>query len=338
MMTPTIGMMISGQDDLARSVFTDEKYRALAEALGADGLRVESIVYNNARAEALRAPLQHLDALLVWVNPLENGEDRRVLDALLLEVSRAGVMVSTHPDTIQRIGTKRVLYETREMDWGSDVELYPDFSDFVTRFADSFAGSHSRVLKRFRGDGGNGIYKVSQVPGEDGLSVLHAHRGAEVEHLSAEAFYARFENLFAQGQPLINQAWNANITNGMVRCYLCGDRVAGFGYQEIIALYPSGAVPVMPSRRHYYSAQCGLFSDLKRLMEERWVGQLMQRCGVEADALPVLWDADFFIDDPYSRYPDKYTLCEINVSCVSPFPDSAIPEIGREVRRRVSGI
>lgn len=331
----TVGLMIYGSDQQARSVFTDEKYKDLAEYLSNNQMRVESIVYSNQKATQLRDHLQQLDGLLVWVNPIENGEDRSVLDALLVEVGKTGVIVSTHPHTIQRIGTKRVLYETKEMDWGSDVEWYSSFEDFVGRFMGSLERSGIRVLKRLRGDSGNGIYRVVRRQGSSEVSVLHAARGSVEEHLSLETFYRRFQSFFTQNQPLINQAWNANITNGMVRCYMCSNKVAGFGYQEIIALYPSSDKPIPPSRRYYYSENCGLFGDLKRLMEERWVSQVMQRYQLDVNTLPVLWDVDFFINDPYWQSNDKYTLCEINVSCVSPFPESAIPHIHQELKRRI---
>jgi len=334
----TVGLMIYGLDEQARDVFIDEKYKGLAEYLSNHGIRVESIVYNNQKATQLREPLKQLDALLVWVNPVENGEDRSVLDALLVEVSKAGVAVSTHPHTIQKIGTKRVLHETKAMDWGSDVELYSSFEDFVGRFMGSLDRSGIRVLKRFRGDSGNGIYKVSRGPGSDTVSVLHAVRGSVEEHLTAPVFYERFRGFFANDQPLINQEWNANITNGMIRCYMCSDKVAGFGYQEIVAFYPSAEKPIPPSRRYYYSENCGLFTDLRYLMEGRWVNQIMQQYQLSADMLPVLWDADFFINDPYIQSSDKYTLCEINVSCVSPFPESAIAYIDREVKRRIKNL
>jgi hypothetical protein len=47
-----------------------------------------------------------------------------MLDAMLREVATAGVFVSTHPDIILKLGTNEVLYQTRELGWGSDTHLY----------------------------------------------------------------------------------------------------------------------------------------------------------------------------------------------------------------------
>jgi hypothetical protein len=56
-----------------------------------------------------------LDAVLVWVDPIVRGQDRRVLDALLRDVAASGVVVSAHPDVIDAMGTKEILYRTKDL-------------------------------------------------------------------------------------------------------------------------------------------------------------------------------------------------------------------------------
>jgi hypothetical protein len=46
---------------------------------------------------------------------------------------------------------------------------------------------------------------------------------------------------------------------------------------------------------------------------------------IETEQLPVLWDADFLLGPKTESGEDTYVLCEINVSSVAPFPDSALP-------------
>jgi hypothetical protein len=122
----------------------------------------------------------------------------------------------------------------------------------------------------------------------------------------------------------------------MVRCYLTADRVVGFGYQEINVLYPTDDGVVAPGRRYYYTERCALFADLRDLMEREWVAALAGRFGLARGDLPVIWDADFFIDEVYTPAPRRYTLCEKNASCVSPFPKSAVPHIVEETIRRAA--
>ena len=53
--------------------------------------------------------------------------------------------------------------------------------------------------------------------------------------------------------------------------------------------------------------------------------------------MPVIWDTDFFINKINTgNTNEKYTLCEINVSCVSPFPESSVPYIVEEVRNKIA--
>jgi hypothetical protein len=317
-----------------KDVFSEEKYRALAESFVQHGVSIETVPYNDTLVDPYRDSLTKLDALLVWVNPVEQGHDRKILDRLLGELQSAGVFVSSIPETIMKIGTKDVLFKTRDLEWGSDVELYGTFDDFRNRFPASIVNGQTRVLKQFRGNGGDGVFKVRA--SEHDILVLHAKRGAVEERMDTDKFFDYFKRYFNDSGPMLNQPWNDHITNGMVRCYMSGRRVAGFGYQEINALYPQDG-PVAPGRRFYFTEKCALFADLRTLMEEQWIDQLLEVSDLAAEKLPVIWDADFFINSMVPNSPGRYTLCEINVSSVSPFPESAIGFIVNTVRNALAG-
>jgi hypothetical protein len=107
--------------------------------------------------------------------------------------------------------------------------------------------------------------------------------------LTIDDFFREFESYFTTNDMLVDQAWNHNIVNGMVRCYLTGTKVSGFGYQEVNALYPKKS----PGPRYYFSEDCGLFRDLKHIMENNWVPQLQEITGIKNEMLPVIWDQDF---------------------------------------------
>ena len=51
---------------------------------------------------------------------------------------------------------------------------------------------------------------------------------------------------------------------------------------------------------------------------------LRERVGLARERLPLLWDCDFMLGERAAGEPERYVLCEINVSSVSPFPPSAI--------------
>ena len=56
---------------------------------------------------------------------------------------------------------------------------------------------------------------------------------------------------------------------------------------------------------------------------------------MRVDDLPLLWDVDFFLGDPPRS---EYLLCEINASCVSPFPESAITPLIAELEQRLTKV
>jgi hypothetical protein len=334
----SIALMIYGEPGSARNVFTEEKYKKLAAYLVEQGLSVESVLYHHSVSGKLEKELTKYEAILVWVNPVEQGHDRTVLDAMLMNLSAQGIFVSAHPDTILKIGTKEILYRTKDEEFGGDVKLYPSFENFKLKFLLSGKATGIRILKQYRGNGGNGVFKIDASHFESNrISVTHAASGDKDDRMSVEAFFSSFENYFNKHGMLIDQEWNSNIVNGMVRCYMCGAKVAGFGYQEVNALYPvCNGVYKKPGQRFYYSENCGLFSDLKEIMETRWVPRLQEITGIETAMLPVIWDADFFINKTNADIiAEKYSLCEINASSVSPFPESAVPYIAEEIRKRI---
>jgi hypothetical protein len=59
-------------------------------------------------------------------------------------------------------------------------------------------------------------------------------------------------------------------------------------------------------------------------MEQDWTPGLQRLLALETHDLPALWDADFLYRAPDDVAVSRFVLCEINVSSVSPFPESAV--------------
>jgi len=328
-----IAILVYAAEGIQRDALTEEKYSGLTDVFRQEGLLIESVSYNVEQASDLASSLLHFDAVLVWINPIEQGNDRKVLDQMLLSIANKGRFVSTHPEVILKMGTKDILYKTKDMAWGGDVRMYSSYEEFTLQFRECLLSSKIRVLKQYRGNGGNGVFKIEWKNGD--VMVTHAAEGNRSRLISFEDFLTEFNSFFSGNGMLIDQPWNPNITNGMVRCYVSGKQVAGFGYQEINALYPSSSGYIAPGKRYYYTENCGLFSDLRDIMQNEWIPELQSRLSIPGKMMPVIWDADFFInaiDLPASK---KYSLCEINVSCVSPFPPSAVKYMAAEMKKRL---
>ncbi len=78
-----------------------------------------------------------------------------------------------------------------------------------------------------------------------------------------------------------------------------------------------------------HPASAPAFQALKTKMESEWTPQMMQVLDIDAEALPIIWDADFLYGPRTASGEDTYVLCEINVSSVFPFPEQAPSEIAR---------
>src|SRR5829696_9672279 len=167
-----------------RSSPEESRFLPLFRALADLGAQAERAVYDEAFADEVRRQLMCVDAVLVWVNPLQDGRDRSVLDAILREVAAAGVFVSGHPDVIAKLGTKEVLYTTRAIGWGCDTHLYRSATQMRNELPARIKGG-ARVLKQFRGNGGTGVWKVDlDEKSETALRVRHAERGAAEESMT----------------------------------------------------------------------------------------------------------------------------------------------------------
>lgn len=328
----------------------DTRYAGIAAALRAAGLEVEGAPYADEAVDDIRAQLCRVDGVLVWVNPVDGDRTRTVLDAMLADVAAGGVFVSAQPDVIRKMGTKEVLYRTRAMAWGGDTRLYPTMEALRSELPRCLAEGKPRVLKQIRGNGGDGVWKVEAAapipPSTVALApdtrvrVRHARRGSPEKKMTLDAFLQRWDGYFAADGQLIDQAYQPRLTDGMVRCYLTGDRVAGFGEQLINALYPSapGADPqtlTMPGPRLYFPPTRPDFQPLKDRLEREWVGELCALLDIDRAELPVIWDADFLYGEKDAAGADSYVLCEINVSSVYPFPDEALTPLASVTRARL---
>jgi hypothetical protein len=242
------------------------------------------------------------------------------------------------------MGTKQVIHTTRELGWGSDTRIYTDFSQFRDEFPRNLAAGGPRVLKQYRGNGGNGVWKVessglsSSTPGnESPVKVLHALRGSVQQEMTLAELTALCEAYFAGDGRIIDQAFQPRLADGMIRCYLAEGRVVGFGHQFVTALLqpPGSLEPPAAPPRFYFGPGKPEFQALKQKLESGWVAEMQRLCGVDEDSLPAIWDADFLYGPKTASGEDSYVLCEVNVSSVFPVPEEAFDEIAASAVRRV---
>ena len=256
------------------------------------------MLYCDEDRQIVRARLLACDGALVWVDPIDAGGTREVLDGLLRDVAARGVWVSAHPDVIEAMGTKEVLYRTRALSWGTDTELYRSSDELRARFPIQLDAGLPRVLKQRRGNGGLGVWKVTPVAAGQAAAtrmvrVQHAApRDDSTELLSLDSFMRRCEQYFVGDGTLVDQPFIAGVVNGMVRAYLVAKTVVGYARQQ-----PDPSVRAssdatdrilgMPSGKTMHGADEPSFSSLRRQLEtdgsppcaERWASRSLScRC------------------------------------------------------------
>ena len=308
------------------------RLHAVFAALERQGMAAEPMLYSEAAIEELCERLLLLDGVLVWVDPISEGQRRTALDGLLRQVAENGVFVSAHPDVILKMGVKEVLYRTRELGWGTDTDVYDTEALFKAKFPGRVAAG-PRVLKQSRGNGGIGVWKVEGVSGGT-VRVQEAKRDSEPRELSLPDLVKLCRQYFEDGGRLIDQPFQARHLEGMIRCYMSGSRVVGFGHQLVRALAPPEAGPASP--RLYSGPDDTRFQRLRRLMERQWASEMADLLEIDPAALPVIWDADFLLGPKTPEGDDSYVLCEINASSVFPIPDEAPAALAETVHQRLT--
>lgn len=326
--------ILSRGDAAARRDATPQNSRFVQvfEALAALGVEARPAIYDESFAEDIREQLLAVDGVLVWVNPIQDGRSRAGLDALLRDVAARGVWVSAHPDVILKMGTKEVLYHSRSMGWASDTALYRTAEAMRAELPARLA-TGPRVIKRNRGNGGQGVWKVERLPTSPMIRVLDATKDSS-EELTLDDFVRRCAEYFENGS-VVDQPFQPRLGEGVVRCYMAGDRCAGFGHHKVKALIDAPAARSEAGPRLYSSNADPRFQRLRRLMEDEWTPQLTSLLNIARGDLPMIWDADFMLGPVLPDGTDSYVLGEINVSSVHPYPDEAPAEIAARVADRL---
>ena len=319
----------------------DRGLAPLYEAFAQLPVVIEPVPYSDDAVAEVRHQLSTLDGVLVWVNPIQDGANRAQLDPLLREVADRGIWVSAHPDVILRMGTKEVLYRTRDLGWGSDSCLYSSAREFSRRFPDRLARLGRVVVKQGRGNGGNGVWKVELPGGNQGMADLDAAvrvqdaraRNGSAETMTLGSFMRQCEDYFSWSGCLVDQAFQDRLADGMLRCYFSHGKVVGFCHQWPRGLldFDPASPPPDPPPSLMEAPDVPRYQTLRRLVEDSWVPEMAERLDLDQHELPVIWDADFLYGPKDPSGADSFVLCEINVSAVWPFPPMAIETVAANV-------
>src|SRR3954465_7680300 len=174
------------------------------------------------------------------------------------------------------------------MSWGCDTGLYRT-AEAMQAELPAWLAAGPRVIKRNRGNGGQGVWKVETLASPRNRSmvrVLDATKNVS-EELALDDFLERCIEYFEDGC-VIDQPFQARLIEGMVRCYMAGDRCAGFGHQKVRALVDAPAARGEAGRGLYTSNADAGFQRLRLLMEDEWPPRLPALLNIQARDLPMI--------------------------------------------------
>ena len=364
-----VAVVFRVEADAVRDAHLSPRLEPMAQALVAAGFEVAPVPYAAGHEAEVGRRLLDVDGVLVWADPLSENGTRAGLDRVLRQAETLGVWVGSRPDVIDRIGTKDVLVTTRNLGWGSDTHRYTDTAQLRLEFPTRLAADGSRVLKATRGNGGRTVWKVSLPAGpaagglavpEMGTEVLVQHARSRDGSVMRMSLAGLFEEVAAAGAfagwaadgptataagSVVDQEFIPSVTRGIIRCYLVGAAVAGFGRQYPAGVEPDGPLDVvagtesppeavmgLPASKTMYPPDEPAFADLRRLLETDWVPGMANVLGLAADDLPALWDIDLFIANPAKDARGRrFVLCEVNASSVTPSPPVVPAQVARHV-------
>ena len=350
-----------------------ERLTLACDNIKATGVEAAPFKYCDSICATVEKSLKegNFDGVLVWADPVsKDGERRQQLDEMLRRVSTHGVAMSTHPDLIDRMGSKAVLHETRHLSWGcQDTRLYRDMAAVRQQLFGSVT-TGPRVLKLLRGSAGNGVWKVSLedahkalLPGGKAKLCLQSAGDDRIEEFgSRDELCARLEVLAAsaigasagagasgsgEAEALfVDQPFQPSVEAGMLRVYMVRETPVALLHQ----LPKPGGLNVsrsglcvtegLPDGERLYTAGHPLFDELSALLTSTWLPGLRSALQLTAaQRLPVIWDVDFLRRSSAANPPpppregeSAFVLCEVNCSCV--FPGAPLlPRIAEEARR-----
>ncbi|KAA8498646.1 hypothetical protein FVE85_6231 [Porphyridium purpureum] len=294
--------------------------------------------YDGREAELFASISSTADAYISRVDPGEwiNFSLDRYL-AFLQKLLDANIAGFPTPREMHEFGSKRTLLQLDKLPFSAgDTVLYTNAAQLRSEFPRSLL-TGKRVLKRSGGAMGHGIWLVELAEQcfndtthdvvVDGSSMLRAREASRNRSLRVPLrdFLAMCESkyLAEPSDYMIDMRFLPRIAEGEVRIIFIGSRPVRVIHRIpcrncFSAGLDSGAT------HKVYGAFDGPFQSVVRLVESHV--REIQRV-LKMDALPLLWTADFILDDA-SRV--GMTLSEINSNCIG---FAAHPDFARLLAR-----
>ncbi len=291
----------------------DRGLGALYAAFDRLPLTVEQVPYSDDAVGEVREELLTLDGVLVWVNPIQDGQNRRLRDQLLRDVSSQGVWCPPIPTSYSRWAPRRSC--PGPATWAG--EATPAFTGpWASSPATSPAAGPAGPAGRETGQGKRrGRCVEGRTPRRRARSGRPAGRragsgcadeGQLFRTANTGILHAAVRGLFRLVGCLIDQVFQERLAEGMIRCYFSRDQVVGFCHQWPTALLDDDPHQGSRPSLGMEGPDVPAYQPIRVQAESHWVPQMTGALGIQSHDLPAILDADFLYGPKTATGADTY--------------------------------
>lgn len=281
----------------------------------------EIIFYRDEdRGEIYKYTSEKADAYISRVNP-GNLKDETGYFQMLRELVSNGIEGLPHPDAMVSYGAKNSVERLKGTDIvPDDVYTYYDFDTLKENFPKSLAKG-IRVLKQNRGSTGEGIWRVevvdenkyeNSIPLNAKLKLTEAKDNHTEEKTLQEFLEFCIQYLEGANGMLLDMPFLKRIIEGEIRILMLRDKVVNVVHKKPANTKDAFSATLFSGAKYRYDKP-EKWPELVGLVE-KMVPIIREKLG-NYD-IPLIWTADFILDNDEKTGKDKYVLGEINASCV----------------------
>jgi len=316
---------------------------AIANGLINSGIAVQIVFYNHPEHDKFFEIMPKFDGIVIRINPGQitaNGGDQQKFDKAMTAVAQS-IPTWPTPDTMTLMGAKDALTKIKDMDFGLEDTLgYYSPAGIEEGFKKTIA-FQPRVVKQNRGSAGEGIWIVKlkdetkyckaygdRVAADDEiLSLVEANDNHKEEHTVKEfiEFCVKgrtatsgewtskgtgkyFEGGAEAGGQMVDQRFLPRIHEGEARFVCIGPKLHRVEHY----VYIGGVGGETKTTIHSPSDEKFPYTDIQNKLETE-IPIYLEKLGLPADALPLLWAADFI---PVDDHRAPMVIGEFNCSCL----------------------
>ena len=322
MKTHVVIFEAKGGSDKGKYGFRSDS-KPIIDSLRSRNWTAEIIFYSDEnRGEIYRHCIEKSGAYISRVNP-GNLKDETGYFQMLRELVKQGVEGLPHPDAMIGYGAKNAVEKLKGTAIvPDDVYTYYDFDALKESFPKSLTKG-VRVLKQNRGSTGEGIWRVEvinpkkykdldAIPLDAELKLTEA-KDNHVEKKTMQEFL-EFCIQYVEGPSglLLDMPFLERIKEGEIRVLMLRDQVVNVVHKKPAETADAFSATLFSGAKYRYDSP-DKWPELSKIIIDN-IPIIQKKLG-NYD-LPLIWTADFILDNDEKTNEDIYVLGEINASCV----------------------